>query len=286
MLLLDHDDPDLQQFGARRLTLSTQAAHWPIETWLRLIEVRDPTAQAIVSEQFTRQVRGDRLTLDQALTLAIARAAPVAQLGLQILQPRSLKTPEERASLAVLGQCQCASHAAALTRWALAQLASHDNYDREVVTPLLDSSLAAMRMTASAWLEGSAAAQNDPVIWSRLLETPYEDLRLHAIEQLQRRAIRPRLSTADLTPLWTSVLVGVERGGRQKQHAIRQLAEAIADRPESVESMLPVLVVAVRSVRRPEQLAALAAIAWLLEHCPELTARIGSALPELAFAPT
>jgi hypothetical protein len=75
--------------------------------------------------------------------------------------------------------------------------------------------------------------------------------------------------------------LGVHRGGRQKAKAAAQLAEAIARTPDQAEQLLPVLSVAVRSIRAPEMRAGLAAVVSLVEARPELAAAVRKHLPEL-----
>ncbi|HEX7448532.1 MAG TPA: hypothetical protein VF306_13355, partial [Pirellulales bacterium] len=41
--VLDHDDPEVQQFGAGLLDSLKGIESWPIATWLRLLEIRNPT---------------------------------------------------------------------------------------------------------------------------------------------------------------------------------------------------------------------------------------------------
>jgi AmiR/NasT family two-component response regulator len=78
-------------------------------------------------------------------------------------------------------------------------------------------------------------------------------------------------------------LLGVHRGGRQKAKAVQQIAQAIVADPARVESLLPVLAVAVRSVRGPETRAGLAAVVSLVEAQPQLTDAVRRHLPELKF---
>jgi hypothetical protein len=116
------------------------------------------------------------------------------------------------------------------------------------------------------------------------LETPFDDLRLALIDELQRKATLPGVNATDLSPVWATVLLGVHRGGRQKNKATGQLADAMIRRPELTPELLPVLAVAVRSIRPPEMQAGLAAISRLLEHCPEVTPLVTRQLPELTLA--
>jgi hypothetical protein len=114
------------------------------------------------------------------------------------------------------------------------------------------------------------------------METPYSDLRLQIVDLLERRSI-PGEARSGLTQLWTSVLLGVERGGRQKLKATEQIAEAMLDDPASAAQLLPVLVTAVRSIRDSESRAGLAAVVRLMVTRPELASELADHLPELTL---
>ena len=77
------------------------------------------------------------------------------------------------------------------------------------------------------------------------------------------------------------MLLGVHRGGRQKIKATQQVARKLADDPAQAEKLLPVLVVAVRSVRGAEFRAGLAAVVAAVEARPELGPLVRQHLPEL-----
>ncbi|HVW38285.1 MAG TPA: hypothetical protein VHB99_13310, partial [Pirellulales bacterium] len=282
--LLEHDDAEIAQFAAALLERAAGTEDWPVANWLRLLEIDDPAALATVCALFQRRVAPERLDLEQTLALALAEAVPVARLGWELLAKRKYDSADERAGLARLGSAKCAALGAELAKWALGVAGAAERYDREVVSALFDSLLEPMRQAACAWFEYATTAQDDPVLWSRLMETPFEDLRLRIVEQLERRAVQPRIGPHDLAPLWTSVLLGIERGGRQKLAAVRQLASAIVERPDEAPRLVPVLAVAVRSIRRPEQRAGLAAVAYLLERQPALAETISRQLPELQLA--
>jgi hypothetical protein len=286
LLLLESDDQELQQFGASLLGQSTGAANWPIATWLALLETKDQSALAVVCEQFQRHVRKDRLDLTQCLSLATAKPTPVARLGLAFLKERPIVTSEDRHRLVGLGQARCGAVGGELAAWACGIVGSRDTYDREVVVALLDCLTAEVRQGAWQWLSAGPPTPEDPVLWCRLLETPYDDLRLAIVDHLQHKSSLPGTSSKDLTPIWTAVLVGVHRGGRQKQKAIDQIARAIVSRGEQSDQLVPVLTVAVRSIRKPEMRAGLAAIASIVDHRPDLEPLITRELPELTLSPT
>jgi hypothetical protein len=76
----------------------------------------------------------------------------------------------------------------------------------------------------------------------------------------------------------------VHRGGRAKRGALNQIADRIARRPAEAEALLPLLAIALRSVRAPEQRTALAAVARAAIREPALRGAVARALPELKLS--
>jgi hypothetical protein len=116
------------------------------------------------------------------------------------------------------------------------------------------------------------------------VESPYDDIRLPLIDVLQRRTVETGLSNDVLTPVWSAVLASVHRGGRAKLKAIEQIKAAILKDSQRLDDLLPVLCVAVRSVRGPEMVAGLSAVVEIATVHPELWPAIGSELAELSIA--
>lgn len=290
LVMLDHADERVQQFGAELFEAQGGNERLPVTDWLRLLRTTNLTALATLCAAFEKYVSGERLTLDQCISLATARPVPVARLGFKLLQTRAVSASEQ-AALGRLADARCEAVAAALTTWALARVGAGDGYAMEATSGFFDSVLAATRGAAWGWLttrtrDGkpiAAKAYGDPVLWSRLAETPFDDLRLKIVDHLALRLAAPELGADQLAPVWCAVLLGVHRGGRQKLKAVRELADAIARAPEKAASLLPVLAVAVRSVRGPEMRAGLAAVLGLVARRPELAAMVRERLPELAF---
>ncbi len=116
-------------------------------------------------------------------------------------------------------------------------------------------------------------------LWQRLLESPYDDVRLALVPHLEAMLSRANLVgglelSHELDPerlrlLWASVLLNVRRGGRVKPGVVQQVAQRLAGRPDEAEQLLPLLGLALRSVRAPERRAALAAVVRLVEDRPD-----------------
>jgi hypothetical protein len=180
-------------------------------------------------------------------------------------------------------RCEAIGYEAAA--WALPLVGADGVYDRDLVTRFFDSLCPTVRAGAWEWLQESTPGWDDPVLWARLLETPFDDLRLRLIDRLESRSKFPRPSADELGSVWCTVLAGVHRGGRQKPKAVRQVARAIEDDPGRADDLLPVLALATRSIRAPEMREALAAVVSLVESRPDLREAVEREFPELKFVP-
>jgi hypothetical protein len=288
--LLDHPDQEVQQFGAGLLGTISGVDTWPITTWLALLETRSITALATICEAMKQRVGPERLSLDQCVTLACARATPVAGLGLSWLTSRPAAGPDDRAAVTRLAGVRCQAVGRAAAEYALSILGSPQAYHVDGVSPFFDSLNEQVRRGAWQWLTPSSSGYDDAALWSRLLETPYDDVRIRLVEELNTRtrelAGPAALNRQDLSTVWLTVLLGIHRGGRAKLTALRQISRAIAEQPARAERLLPVLAVAIRSVRPPEARAGLSAILSAVAVRPELEQLLARLIPELKLTAT
>ena len=322
--LLEHADEEVQQFAARLLEAAPAMSRLPVATWFRLLTTQNALALEALCRAMQQHVAGERLSLDDCIRLACSVPVPVARLGLTFLKRRSIVSAADRHTLAAVADTRCAATAGELAAWALQSIGTAENYDRENVLRFFDSHAAEVRQVAWKWLVAGAPETRSSVarspgarspgfsrhpdamppkggttnsqspgygdagLWCRLLETPYDDLRLPLIDELSHRSTLPGTGLPgtgadDLAPVWCSVLLGVHRGGRQKIKATQQIARKLADDPARAEKLLPVLVVAVRSVRGAESRAGLAAVVAAVEARPELGPLVRQQLPELRW---
>lgn len=287
LALLNHEDDEVVLFAAAQVEQMPGLDKQPVEFWLRLLETRSLAALDLLTTAFRRHVSPDRLSLPGAVRLACAVAAPVSRLGLDMLARHDTAKPETREQLALLATSACAATAGDAARLALAALGTPEAYHADLATPFFDSRHPAMRLAAWEWLaRPESPGHLDSVLWSRLAETPHTDLRLRLVGHWQQRLTGPAVlpPVDDLTRAWASVLLDIHRGSRHKPRAIHQLAATLGARPELAEKLLPVLAVAVRSLRGPEHRAGLAALATLVSTSPELAAAITTHFPELRVA--
>ncbi len=278
--LLSHEDEDVQRLGITVLQGCGHLDSITVRQWLELIEACHGNVLLILCEIVRSQVSASRVELPECLALATAPPSPVAELGFELLQQKAADVKDPAAWLP-LADATCPIWGERMAGWALDQAATRDTVDIEYATPFFDSRLPACRRGAFAWLTRNRIKQAEHTLWLRLIESPYPDVRERLVAELQRREKMPRLSAQDLAPLWASILLGVHRGGRQKLKATTQLADAILREPDQAAALVPLLAMAVRSIRGPEMRAGLAAVAHVVTRRPELAELFSGLLPEL-----
>jgi hypothetical protein len=280
--LLDHENAEIQQFGASLLEKSTKLATLTLDTWFQLLKTRNLEALQVVCNAFEARVAPERLSGLQCMELACVAPVPIARLGLRLTQQRLKDCLEDRAVLIEAAKAKCQAMGKELAEWALSILGNIQNYDCNAVIQFFDSLNAEVRSAAWNWLVADSPGLSDPLLWSRICETPYDDLRLRMVD-----FIHAHWGEIDATKCpesaWRSVIFGVHHGGRQKIKATYQVSQAIINDPSRIDNLLPILAVAVRSVRPPECRAGLAAVLRIAEAHPELNPRIHELLPELKW---
>jgi hypothetical protein len=283
--LIDHADADVAAFASELLQSVSVAGSLPVATWLRLLGTRNATVVSAVADAFRRHVNFDRLTLAQAVQIATSAATPVARLGLEILEHRPIRTDADRAELAGLAAARSVAMGEAIATFALGRLNAPGAYTAEHVVAFFDSRLATMRAGAFAALAEGSPAAADPALWSALLESPYDDVRGELVARLKHRQSLPGTGTDALAHLWQTVLLNIHRGGRAKLTALNQVSRQIVLEPDSATVLLPVLAIAIRSVRPPEARHGLAAIVAAVERAPSLADSVSKHFPDLVLDP-
>lgn len=282
--LMSHIDPRVQDFATRLFPQHGALPTLPVTQWLELIAEAQPNVLPTICQALRQHVAPERLDVLQILQLATARAVPVAELGFDLLKERHAQRPLTTQQFTEIASARCSRLAGEMTTWAFAEIGQQSRYMVDTICEFFDSLQVNVRLAAMSWVrEPSAVGYNDPILWARLAETPFEDIRLGMIDCLEKRARLPGQSTDARRHVWQSVILGVHRGGRAKQKAVHQIARDISQRPAEAEKLLPVLAVAVRSLRPPERRAALSAIAGLAVLGADWKARIGNLVHDLQW---
>ena len=124
-------------------------------------------------------------------------------------------------------------------------------YDVRHVVAFFDSRLKSMRTGGFAALAEGSPAAGDPAFWAALMESPYDDVRTALVERLQRRRSLPGAGGGAVPRSGRACFsTSTAAGGRSLPRSADQRRRR--RRPEIASTLLPVVAVAIRSVRAPE----------------------------------
>ncbi|MEZ4300021.1 MAG: hypothetical protein R3B70_34045 [Polyangiaceae bacterium] len=282
LLLSPHEE--VQIFAADLLKNARDIHLLPITDWLELLTVESPAALDTVCELFAKHVSPARLSLADCVALGCQRPAPIAELGLAWARKKKLTTEADLVTLLAFSKAECARVRAEAAEWVTRELSNSLATKPEHVRDLIDSKHSDVRGAALGLLTGDARFRDAPLLWSALCESPYDDVRTFLVRHVELRgsAAKP----GSMRAVWAAVLLGIQRGSRTKRWALSQVARAVAREPEKADDLLPLLGIALRSVRPPERRAAVAAVAAAASRAPALLEAIARKLPEVRIEST
>ncbi len=287
--LLGHADEEVVALAIEWLSEAKDLSTVTPERWLAVAESASPGALETLTAIIRRQIAPDQIAIESAARLAAARPLPIARLGLDWLKAKFPSSDEQRQALLPLLEAECEPIRPEILAWLRSVLS--DDFRSDGLLEFLDSRHADARAEGLSWFRAEPMARDDVSLWHRLMESPYDDVRLALTTELEARLRRDRTDAHDLALdsdrlrlLWASVLLNVNRGSRSKPGAIEQVARRLAHRPEEAESLLPILTIGLRSLRAPERRAAMAAIVRLVATRPDSEAMVRAALPEWQWA--
>jgi hypothetical protein len=287
--LLGHEDAEVTGLAAKLLRDRPELDSLPVERWLALIDAASPQALDVICELMTERLRPERLSWDQLIRLAASRPLPVARMGFAWLRARPAEAGLTPEALLGLAEAEAEPVRPQLVRWARAILTALPQFRPEWVLEYLDSRHRDVRAEGWRWLAEEPRARDNVNIWQKLFESPYDDVRLLLVAQLEDRVAGAGADRAEfgaLNPellrlLWATVLLNIHRGGRTKPLVVRQLLRRLERKPQEAAALLPLLAVSLRSVRGPEWRVGLAAVVQLVEHRPEMGVIVRETFPEL-----
>lgn len=280
LLRSPHDE--VQAFAAKILRTTRGASSLTVDEWLELLRIDNQEALPILCEMVQKVVSPDRLTLAQCVQLACAKAGPVADLGLGWARKKPVNDAAALSAALGLARAGVPHVREAGAAWVAEILARAPFATPEHVRELLDARFAEPRAQGFALVEKEERFRESTVLWAALSESPYDDARALLVKHLRER--EKAFGPETLRQVWATTLLAVHRGGRAKRGACHQIAERIVRRPDEAEALLPLLAIALRSVRAPERRTALAAVARAARREPKIQAAVARALPELKLS--
>ncbi|GIW78939.1 MAG: hypothetical protein KatS3mg105_0746 [Gemmatales bacterium] len=290
--LLSHEDSEVATAAAEALHSASGLDQLSVADWLKLLKTSKPETLDLLCELLTRHLDPGSLTFEQAVPLACSRPLPVARLGLQFLRSKSPRSDHECALLLSLTEAEADAVRPELVKWARQALSQAPGFQANWVLEYLDSRHEDVRREGWSWFMEEPRARNDVDIWKKLLESPYDDVRIRLVVHLEKQGTKRRGDWLENGPLdgelicflWSAVLLNVHRGNRCKPGVVGQIVRRLSRRAEEARLLLPILAAGLRSLRGPEWRAALAGVVQLLEQVPHLEAEIRAVFPELNLA--
>ena len=301
-------DADVAQWALARLIETDSLDRLLPESWEDLIIAANPAILESVCRLARKYVDAQWFSIQNIVHVVTEPATSVSRLGLHWLDTQTADPAADRLAFQQLARSECEATGSDVADWVLAHVGTAEHYDRDLCLALLGSPNRAIRREAWDWLrEDTCPGRDDAELWARVVALPHAELRGPLLRELDRRArlsktrlskkrvqidsrvdLTPTakpvpLSPASLAPLWTAALLDPTTGRRDRQAVLRQVRDALSRDPSQADTLLPVLRAGVRSGRRPDRAAALAAVvAWVAAN-PERLPQVEALLPELRF---
>jgi hypothetical protein len=279
--LLKSAHDEVQQLGGKILKGAKGLEALPISDWLELLSITSPEVLLQVCEAVKKHVAPSRLTLEQCISLACSRAAPVAELGFAWAKDRPLKGAKDLETLLRLRNAEAPHVRQQGMEWVAQQLILEDSARPLLVRELLDARHVDVRKTAMELMQKDSRFGESVELWLAMSETPYGDVRERFLTQFEAR--EARFSPDTLQRVWATTLLSVHRGSRAKRHAARQVADRLVKKPDEAVGLSKLLGYTLRSVRPTERKAALSQLVRAATVDPKLKELLARELPELGF---
>ena len=281
--LLASPHGDVRAFAVRLLERASGLGTLPIADWLELLELDDVELLPIVCRLVREHVDPARLDRAQCVKLAVAPAAPVAELGFSWLKDKPVPDAAALSEVLAVAAAEVPHVRAEAVRWLLERVCGELG-TVEHLRELIDARHADVRAEALAAMRREPRFADSPALWMALAESPYPDVLSALLAHLDER--EKALGAGRVERVWATTLLSVHRGSRAKRAALRQIADRIVRWPERADALLPILRVALRSVREAERRAALAAVSRAAFENEALRASIARHVPELTLFPS
>ena len=279
--LLKSQHDEVQIFAAQLLQTASGIEALTVEDWLSLLRIDNVTALPLICGMVVKHLLPARLTLAQCVELACARPAPVAEVGLRWTKQKPINGAADLIAVLGLSRAEAPKVREEAITWVVGLLETTKGARAEHVRELFDARHANVRALGLALFVRAERYRENMLLWAALSESPYDDVRAFLVRHLKER--ESIFEPETLRHVWVTILLGVHRGGKSRRAALRQIAERVARRPAEASSLLPLLGIALRSVRPSERRTALAAVGRAAFLTPRLRAAIQRELPELTL---
>jgi len=278
--LLCHHDPVVLTFAVDVLQHHPQPEVMDGSLWMVIFELASPAILPAISKCFIEFADPQKIHSSQLISLAQSCHSDVARAGFRVLQARHRHTGLTTEELTRLAECQCAAHACEIAAWAMSELNSKEPAD---VMPFLAAALPGVRRAAMDRLSDCPAFDEDCCSsWLAIAESPHRDVQWWLMD-VARTHTHSAVPDSRLVPIFRRAVLETRFGNRYRAWALNQLARILTADKDQADSVLPIVAVALRSLRHTDRRAALGALARAGHQAPELKAAIGRHIPELLW---
>ncbi|WP_149494960.1 hypothetical protein [Roseiconus lacunae] len=293
---LSGEATELAEFAAEILESHRDASQINTSDWVRLLCESNPAVLAPLARAAAEQIDPNRLSLREIVSVATQPSSLVATLGHRWLQARTLVTRDDCLLALEICEARSESDREALVGTVSKLIAASPSFDSDLAMDILDSRHADVRRCGWQWLLDEDRLRNDPSVWQRLIESPYDDIQLPLVGLLERELREPMqrrrdsatetrigqsLGSNDLRRLWATVLLNTRRGSRRKPGVVRQIIEHLERHPDQLNELKPLLSISLRSIRSTEWKSVIAGITGIAARNPHMATELEEAFPEL-----
>jgi hypothetical protein len=293
---LSHPSSEMVALAADLLKTGPGLGSVGVERLLQLLANASPETLDMLCELVGAHLKPEQVTVAQAVELARQRPQSLAALGFALLRGKKYTTKADCEALLRVADTEADRLRVEMVRWSCDVLSASPHaaqFDPRWVLEYLDNRFDEVRAEGWAWLEREPRARDDVTVWQRLIESPYDNVRLKLIEYLHARTggatvdekMKEPLDPELVRFLWATVLLNVNRGARNKPEVVRQLVQRLDRRPAEADRLLPLLSVALRSLRGPEFRAGLVGVVNAVRRHPEVAPLVTKMFPELRLYP-
>jgi len=279
LILLRSGSEEAEALSLAALRGSSELDKVGVSTWLELLALRNLDTVQQVCALVEKHVHPGRLALAQCVELATASVATVAALGLKWTQEKATDRRSDLDLLLRLSEARTPTVRAAAAKFVGARLEASKHVLPTDTRFLADARFRDVRQEGLRLAH--AVFPSSVALWGQLSESPHDDVRIDVIRTLE--SLRDSLDDSSHRRLWATSLLAIHRGGRAKRLVAKQIAERVAEAPNLADELLPLLRVALRSVRPPERRAGLAALAQAARANASLREAMTRLIPELSI---
>lgn len=280
-LLLKSEHEEIVHLGAELLPGLRELDTLPISEWLSLLRLENLDVLARVCSLVETHVASTRLGLEACIDLALSKAAPVAILGFSWAKEKPVV---DRSALSIVLRLRSAGVPSVRrdgSTWCATLIEALAGATSDDLRDLCDAPFVDARAPGLACLERSPRFKDDIKLYFALTESPYDDVRAFVVRTAE--GWQEKADPSTLVHLWATALLAVHRGSAAKRRVLVDLARRVATHPNEADRLLPILGIALRSVRAPERIAALGSLARAVFEQPSLRELVRTHLPEVTF---